>query len=216
MCVFTFNQPHGYHQRNFYFTILEGKDDALAKEKVKKGVEYKVIAEVYPNAWVDRSDPSTYQVSQAKIISDPIPATSPIPIFAAPTVIPEVPKNMENASVNMTLAELPNLKELVTCGDYYAAIRNDGTVVAWGINDDGQCLVPEGLTGVKAIATSGHHTVALKEDGKVIAWGRNNYGQCNVPKDLTRVKAVATGNYFTVALQEDGTVTAWGEKDYGQ
>ena len=41
------------------------------------------------------------------------------------------------------------------------ALKNDGTVVAWGSSYNGQTTVPAGLRGVTAIAAGGYHTVAL-------------------------------------------------------
>ena len=45
------------------------------------------------------------------------------------------------------------------------ALRNDGTVVAWGDSGSGQPSVPVGLSGVTAIAASYSHTVALVGTG---------------------------------------------------
>ena len=58
------------------------------------------------------------------------------------------------------------------------ALKNDGTVVAWGYNANGESTVPADLTGVAAIAAGGYHSVALKSDGTVVTWGRNVEGQC--------------------------------------
>ena len=44
------------------------------------------------------------------------------------------------------------------------ALKQDGTVVAWGYNDKGQTKVPAGLSGVVAIVAGGWHTVALRLD----------------------------------------------------
>ena len=83
------------------------------------------------------------------------------------------------------------------------ARRSDGSVVAWGYNDYGQCNVPAlpaGLTYVE-IAAGDDHTVARRSDGSVVAWGDNTYGQCNVPAlpaGLTYVE-VAAGDTHTVA-----------------
>ena len=96
------------------------------------------------------------------------------------------------------------------------AIKEDGTVVAWGWNEYGQCDVPVDLGSVKAISAGTYHTVALKEDGTVVAWGRNHYGICDVPVDLGSVKAVSAGSGHTVALTEDRTVVAWGWNEFGQ
>ncbi len=90
------------------------------------------------------------------------------------------------------------------------ALKSDGTVVAWGGNDNGQTAVPADLIGVTAIAAGDQHTVALKSNGTVVAWGGNGNGQTVVPGGLSGVTAIAAGGYHTVALKSDGTVVAWG------
>ena len=74
-------------------------------------------------------------------------------------------------------------------GRYHTiALKDNGTVWAWGSNSYGQLgdgtttnkttPVPvSDLTGVTAIAGGGYHTIALKEDGTVWAWGGNSSGQ---------------------------------------
>jgi len=103
------------------------------------------------------------------------------------------------------------------------ALKNDGTVVAWGClaHDFGQCSVPTGLRGVTAIDAGYAHSLALKSDGTVVAWGcgaPNNFGQCSVPFGLAGVTAIAAGTSHSLALKNDGTVVAWGCSggDYGQ
>jgi alpha-tubulin suppressor-like RCC1 family protein len=53
------------------------------------------------------------------------------------------------------------------------ALKDDGTVVAWGCGTDdlGQCSVPSGLSGVTAIAAGYYHSLAVRGDGTVVAWG---------------------------------------------
>lgn len=99
------------------------------------------------------------------------------------------------------------------------ALKNDGTVVAWGYSGNGQTTVPAGLSGVSAIAAGGYytgHTVALKSNGTVVAWGDDGYGLATVPAGLSGVIAIAAGYYHTVALKNDGKVVAWGDDRYGQ
>ena len=88
------------------------------------------------------------------------------------------------------------------------ALKNDGTVVAWGYNGNGQRTVPAGLSGVTAIAAGGSHTVALKNDGTVVAWGYNDKGQTTVPAGLSGVTAIAAGGFHTVALRAGIAVAA--------
>jgi alpha-tubulin suppressor-like RCC1 family protein len=130
----------------------------------------------------------------------------------------------------------------IAAGAYHSlALKNDGTVWAWGDNGFGQLgngtnivksNVPvqvSSLTGVIAIAAGAYHSLALKNDGTVWAWGYNNYGQLgngsnifysNVPvqvSSLTGVIAVAAmGSSHSLALKNDGTVWAWGANGSGQ
>eukprot|EP00959_Pyramimonas_sp_CCMP1952_P239032 4995528-Pyramimonas_sp.AAC.1 len=63
-------------------------------------------------------------------------------------------------------------------------LRSDGTALACGHNDVGQCDVPAlgggGLTYTQAAAGYAH-TVLLRSDGTAVACGRNAFGQCDVP-----------------------------------
>ena len=98
-----------------------------------------------------------------------------------------------------------------------AALKTDGTVVAVGDNDDGQCDV-SGWTDIVAIAAGNSHTVGLKADGTVVADGNDRSGQCNVSewRDIVAVAAGLGGNEYTVGLKADGTVVAVGNNDDGQ
>ncbi|MBI3875231.1 MAG: hypothetical protein HY300_04590, partial [Verrucomicrobia bacterium] len=41
------------------------------------------------------------------------------------------------------------------------ALKNNGTVVAWGYNFGGETAVPVGLSGVTTIASGAYHTLAI-------------------------------------------------------
>jgi hypothetical protein len=98
------------------------------------------------------------------------------------------------------------------------ALRNNGSVVAWGNNDYSQTNVPVAAqSGVTAIAAGAFYTVALKTNGAVVVWGNNDYGQTNVPAAAqSGVTAIAAGNYHTLALRTNGAVVAWGDNAEGQ
>jgi len=135
----------------------------------------------------------------------------------------------------------------ISAGGYHSlALKNDGTVSAWGHNGNGQlgdgtysntntpADTASSLTGVTAISAGDNHSVALKGDGTVWAWGGNAEGQLGdgtttvnsrTPvqvKDpagtglLTGVKAIVAGYDHVLALKDDGTVFAWGYNSNGQ
>jgi alpha-tubulin suppressor-like RCC1 family protein len=112
------------------------------------------------------------------------------------------------------------------------ALKNDGTLWAWGNNSSGQLGVGNttqhstptqvsGLTQVVAVAPGYRHTLALKSDGTVWAWGNNNTGALGIGSrtahsapiqvpGLTSVVAIAAGTDFSVAVRTDGSVWQWG------
>ncbi len=104
---------------------------------------------------------------------------------------------------------------MVAAGWYHTVgLKSDGTVVAVGYNDHGQCDVG-GWTDITQVAVGEEHTVGLKTDGTVVAVGDNDHGQCDVGS-WTDITQVAAGEEHTVGVKTDGTVLAVGDVGYGQ
>jgi hypothetical protein len=100
----------------------------------------------------------------------------------------------------------------VAAGGYHSLGRkSDGTVVAWGRNDYGQCDVPAPNSGFVAVSGGDCHSLGLKSDGTVVAWGRNDYGQCEVPAPNSGFVAVAAGGYHSLGLRGLVTAVAFGD-----
>jgi alpha-tubulin suppressor-like RCC1 family protein len=95
-------------------------------------------------------------------------------------------------------------------------IKSDGTIIAWGWNDWGQCNVPTPNAGFLQVDGGYGHTLGLKSDGTIIAWGRNSDGECNIPSPNRGFEAVAAALTHSLGLKSDGTIVAWGRNDYGQ
>ena len=124
------------------------------------------------------------------------------------------------------------------------AIKNDGTLWAWGLNDKSQLGLGDSLLGInqsspqqvgvgtnwKAVATGWYHTLAIKNDGTLWAWGLNDKGQLGLGNSLLGMnqsspqqvgvdedwKFVIAGEKHTLAIKNDGSLYAWGENDLGQ
>ena len=147
--------------------------------------------------------------------------------------------------VEVSDLEGADLKAICAGQNHSLALKNDGTVLAWGSNTGGQLgdgtntdssmpvqvkdsNDPSGyLTGVNAIVAGSGHSLALKGDGTVWAWGDNGSGQLgngtitssNTPTQvdgLDGVEAIAGGSSYSLALKNDGTVWAWGSNTSGQ
>jgi uncharacterized repeat protein (TIGR02543 family) len=108
-----------------------------------------------------------------------------------------------------------NLSCIVAAGGRHTVgIRPDGTVIATGNNDDGQCNV-DGWTDIGLVVAGDWHTVGLENDNTVVATGKSDEGQCDV-LGWTGIQMVAAGGAHTVGLESGGTVVATGRNDEGQ
>jgi len=102
----------------------------------------------------------------------------------------------------------------------FAALKADGSVVAWGEANEQAKAVSEPLTklqesGVVTSVTRNHNAIAaLKADGSVLAWGDSSMGgDCSKVKDQVTadVQSIYSTTSAFAALKADGSVVAWGQ-----
>ncbi|HEX5223274.1 MAG TPA: immunoglobulin domain-containing protein [Verrucomicrobiae bacterium] len=160
---------------------------------------------------VDVTDAGDYQVVANNAFGSVTSAPAQLTLRVSPNVIiwgtnilaRQVPPDLTNAVA-------------VSASEHVLALRVDGTISAWGLNDFGQATVPPGLSNVIAVAAGSKESLALRSDGRVFAWGQNFWDSTNVPVDLTNAVAIAAGGLHNLALRSDGTVSGWGYDAYGQ
>ena len=94
-------------------------------------------------------------------------------------------------------------------------VRSDGTVVATGDNEFGQCDVSD-WTGITAVEEDEFNTVGIRSDGTVVATVNDEVLSEPVYYNVsnwTDVVDVALGGVYTVGLRPDGTVMVAGHED---
>ncbi len=102
----------------------------------------------------------------------------------------------------------------------YAALKSDGSVVTWGMNNNGgdSSAVANQLTsGVTAIRANFSSFAALKNDGSVVTWGDADGGNSSsVAAQLTSgVTAVYSNDNAFAAVKSNGSVVTWGDAELG-
>jgi len=123
---------------------------------------------------------------------------------------------------------LSDILAIAAGGQTSLALRADGTVWSWGVNNKGQLgnnvatkysMTPVqvkaqlgDLPGMKAIAAGSAHCLALKADGTVWAWGWNSNGQLGdgSTSDRSTAAAVKGGKKLGTFLKNVKAIAAGG------
>jgi alpha-tubulin suppressor-like RCC1 family protein len=128
----------------------------------------------------------------------------------------------------------------ISAGGYHTlAIAQDGTLWAWGDNNNKQLgnnsAVTYQTTPVQIssernwmfVSAGEYYSLAIKKDGTLWAWGRNDYGQLgdgtttqrNTPVQIgtdTNWLSVSAGYHHSMAIKTNNTLWAWGRNSNGQ
>lgn len=147
----------------------------------------------------------------------------------------------DNGSILIKIDGLTNVTAISAGSSHSLALKDDGTVWAWGFNLDGQLgdgtynnsNIPvrvKNLNNITAISAGARYNLALNKDGTLWAWGDNHEGQLGdgtinkvepygkntpVKVDISNVKAISAGG-FSAVIKDDGSVWAWGNNEFSQ
>lgn len=118
-------------------------------------------------------------------------------------------------------------------GSFSSALKNDGTMYAWGSNyssESSGSAAPQLVSGVANatdIETGRTHNLVLRSDGRVLCFGANWMGQCGntttpqtstptVIPELEGIIDLAAGIFTSYALDNTGRIWGWGDDSDGQ
>ncbi|MFZ4763424.1 MAG: immunoglobulin domain-containing protein, partial [Roseimicrobium sp.] len=96
------------------------------------------------------------------------------------------------------------------------ALREDGTVVAWGANNHGQTEVPPGLDEVVQVTAAMGWSLARQRNGTLVQWGAQQTASAGGPPLVPTLPPPgayrsirAAGSGMAFALRDDGAMEAW-------
>ena len=147
--------------------------------------------------------------------------------------------NILGRSSPVQIGALTNWLQASVGKNFGAAVKIDGTMWTWGLNNLGQLgsgtnlsrsspVQVGALTNWSNVGAANYHCVALKSDGSLWAWGLNNSGQLAQNDLISRSSPVQIGaltNWLrfaagtgthTAAVKTDGTLWGWGGGLTGQ
>lgn len=95
----------------------------------------------------------------------------------------------------------------------FAALKEDGSIKAWGNPVNGGTTAPIESGFVKVFSNQQAFS-AIKLDGSISAWGNTALGGSGAPTDSGYKTIVSSAKAFA-ALKDDGSISTWGDANSG-
>ena len=165
---------------------------------------------------------SSFTVTNFQPTSTPTP-TATRTATATPTF---TPTNTATATptftASPTFTPTPHpfaIRDVAVGASFTLAVLNNGTLVTWGFNREGQASLPRWMATkpVKEVEVGSNYAIALGEDGRVYGWGKDEFGQLKIPTTaLSGVRTVSASLGHVMAIKTNGDLLIWGRNDFKQ
>lgn len=149
------------------------------------------------------------------------------------------PLNVGEPFTTLTYPVAPGSWTAASASYHGLAIRNDGTLWAWGLNNQYQLglsgqVIDQGYRGSPVqvgnqtwtkISTGTSHSLAIRSDGTLWAWGDGGQGALGTGNTSDQPSPVqigtsswtvtSVGQFVSMAIRSDGALFSWGNNLYG-
>ena len=132
-----------------------------------------------------------------------------------------------------------SIKSISTGSSHSCALLNNGSIMCWGSNSQGQLgdnstttkyapVYVSGISTATDLSCGNYHACAVLDNGSAMCWGDNNYGQLgdnDQPTDkhypvyvasITTASTISAGHRHTCTALDNGSAMCWGYNYYGQ
>lgn len=152
--------------------------------------------------------------------------SDPSNILTSPTQV----KGINGESV------LNDIKKISAGGNHSLALRQDGSLIVWGVNNfgnlgigcnSGNCsiiknpVLNQNINSISSIAAGDAHSIVLKTDGTIWGWGSSQQGQLGITHvgnqlnpvqiaGLTGIKTISAKHSYNIVIDSGNKIFQWG------